>query len=258
MAVKYAGVDLSYANANIDYKELKSGKILGYPVKFAMLRLGHGTNKDRLFDTHYNGCKEAGIYVGAYQWTYALNLQEIRTEADWAVKQLENYNIDYPAALDFEDSSILKANYSKEQYTALCRTWLERIKAANYYPMLYSSPYIIDGYLNIEDLENYDLWLAQYTYEGRQRRYGQTMWQFTVAGNPTLDYRKVGSVQGVPGQCDCNWAYTGFAAKIRKLGMNKPPEKFRVTGTKTVPANEVDAAVDSLEELGFSAAAEKV
>ncbi len=258
MAIKYAGVDLSYANASVDYKALKAGSILGYPVKFAMLRLGHGTNKDRLFDTHYKGCKEAGIYVGAYQWSYAVNLAEVRKEADWAIEQLANYDIDYPIAFDFEDTNVLNAKLSKEQYTAICKTWLDRIKAANYYPMLYTSPSVIDSRLNLKDLDDYDLWLAQYTYEGRQRQLGQGMWQFTVAGHPTLDYSKIKAVQGVSGQCDCNWAYIGYAAKIRKLGMNKPAEKFTVTGKKTVDKSDVNKTTAQLKALGFDVETVKI
>ena len=43
---KYAGVDISYCQPNVDYAALKSGKILGYPVKFAMIRAAYGTNMD--------------------------------------------------------------------------------------------------------------------------------------------------------------------------------------------------------------------
>ena len=34
---KYAGVDLSYANANVDYVKLAAGSLEGCRVKFAML-----------------------------------------------------------------------------------------------------------------------------------------------------------------------------------------------------------------------------
>lgn len=259
MAVKYAGVDLSYANADVDYKALSAGTINGYKVKFAMLRLGHGINKDSLFDKHYKGCKEAGIYVGAYHWTYATNLTEARAEADWAVSELANYEIDYPIALDFEDEkNVLSKGLTKAQYTAICRTYLEKLRKANYYPMLYCNPSTIDTYLNIEDLSAYDLWLAQYTSEGYQRQFGQGMWQFTVAGNTALDYGKVGAVPGVKGQCDCDWAYIGYAAKIKSLGMNRPAVNYKVTGTKTVAGDKLAETQEQLSALGFEVTAEKV
>lgn len=257
MATKYAGVDLSYANDDVDYIALKAGAIKDYKVKFAMLRLGHGTTKDKLFDKHYNGCKAAGIYVGVYHWTYAITPAEARREAEWAVKELANYNIDYPAALDFEDDNILNKGLSKAQYTAICKAYLDTMYAANYYPMLYCNPNVIDNYINLKELP-YELWLAQYTSEGFQRDFGQGMWQFTVAGNPTLDYGKVGAVEGVKGQCDCNWAYTGYAAKILKLGLNKPIVRYGVTGTKTVDQNNLNEVEAQLKALGFEVTTEKI
>lgn len=257
MANRYAGVDLSYANDDVDYNALKAGKIKGYKVKFAMLRLGHGMTKDKLFDKHYSGCKEAGIHVGVYHWSYATTPEEARREAEWAVSELAGYSIDYPAALDFEDESILNKGLSKAQYTAICKAYLDTLCAANYYPMLYCNPNVADNYINLKSLP-YDLWLAQYTSEGYQRDFGQGMWQFTVAGSPTLDYGDVGAVAGVRGQCDCNWAYIGYAAKIKKLGLNKPVVRYKVTGTKTVNKNKLNEAKGQLKALGFEVTTEKI
>ncbi len=150
MATKYAGVDLSYANADVDYKALKAGTINGYKVKFATLRLGHGIKKDTLFDKHYKGCKDAGIYVDVYHWTYATNLTEARAEADRAIRGISNYDIDYPIALDFVDKNVLAAGLTKVQYTAICKAYMYRIKAANYYPMLYCNLSTIDNPLNLQ------------------------------------------------------------------------------------------------------------
>lgn len=256
--VKYAGVDLSYANDGVDYRALKAGTINGYKVKFAMLRLGHGTAKDKLFDRHYKGCKEAGIYVGAYHWSYALNLTDARAEAKWAISELADYELDYPVALDFEDEkNVLGKGLSKAQYTAICRVYLEKLRAANYYPMLYCNPNVIDNYINIDDLSAYDLWLAQYTSEGYQRQLGQGMWQFSVAGHPTLDYGRIGAVAGVSGQCDCNWDYTDYAGKIRSLGMNRPVVRYNVTGTKTVAENKLAETQTQLKAMNFNVTVRK-
>lgn len=257
MATKYAGVDLSYANDDVDYSALKAGKIKGYRVKFAMLRLGHGTTKDKLFDKHYNGCKAAGIRVGVYHWTYASTPVEARKEAVWAINELAGYKIDYPVAMDFEDESIFVRGLSKARYTAVCRAYLDTLCAANYYPMLYCNPNIIENHLDLKSLP-YDLWLAQYTSEGYQRDFGQGMWQFTVAGSPTLDYGEVGAVAGVKGQCDCDWAYVGYAAKIKELGLNKPAARYRVTGTKTVDKDGLNEAKGQLKALGFEVKEEKI
>ena len=113
MAVKYAGVDLSYANANVDYRELKAGTINGFKVKFAMLRLGHGTSKDKLFDRHYKGCKEAGIHVGVYHWTYATNLTEAREEkVELPPFRINNLHVVQGQKTAFADERLQAADFS--------------------------------------------------------------------------------------------------------------------------------------------------
>lgn len=248
---KYAGVDLSYAQTDVDYKALSKAKIQGKPLKFAMLRIGHGINKDKMFDEHYKGCKAAGIKVGVYLWSYATTAAEARMEAKWVVEQLRGLDIDYPVAMDFEDMpNVLSKGLSREQYTAIVRAFLSTIKAAGYYPLLYTGKYILESNLCSEILSEYDLWLAQYTSEGYQAQLGQTMWQFTVAGNSQLDYSKQGNVAGVKGQCDCNWAYVGYAAKIQKLGLNKPVRDVTVTATAVIKEKEAEALVEKLKKLG--------
>ena len=80
-----------------------------YQTEIAMLRLGHGRTRDKLFDAHYKGCKAAGIKVGVYLWSYATTPAEARAGANWVLEQLRNYDIDYPAAMDFEDENVLAA-----------------------------------------------------------------------------------------------------------------------------------------------------
>lgn len=255
---KYAGVDLSKHNADVDYAKLAKAKIKGKTVKFAMLRLGYGCSKDVLFDRHYAGCKAANIHVGVYVWSRARNAAEARQEALWALEQIKGLDISYPIAMDFEDEEILGLKLSREQYTAIVRAFLSTIKNANYYPILYIGKYVLADNIDGNILNDYDIWLAQYTTEGRQAQLGQTMWQFGIAGHELWDYSKVGSVDGVTGPCDVNWAYVGYAAKIKKLGMNKPKIKYKVVGEKTVEAADLAKAQGQLKALGFSVTTEEI
>lgn len=225
MATAYAGIDISvYQAGEINYKELKAGKIGNAPVKFAMIRSSYGTEKDVAFDDHYKGCKEAGIYVGVYHWLVAQNVTQARKEAQWLVNMLKDYEIDYPVALDFEDGALFALNLSKEKYTAIVHAFMGVLKAANYYPILYTNPDTLDNRLMPEVLENYDLWLAHWAKT--PKAYGQTMWQYAALGTAEEVAKgwatAIGKVPGVPVPCDVNWSYVGYAAKIKKLGMNKP------------------------------------
>ena len=49
----------------------------------------------------------------------------------------------------------------------------------------------------------------------------------------------------------------GYAAKIRKLGKNKPVERYMVTGSKTVTAGQLAQTEGQLKALGFEVTAEK-
>ena len=44
-----------------------------------------------------------------YLWSYATTPAETRVGANWVLEQLRNYDIDYPAAMDFEDENVLAA-----------------------------------------------------------------------------------------------------------------------------------------------------
>lgn len=256
MAVKYAGVDLSRWNGAVDFKALKNAHILGKPVKFVMLRLGYGRSLDDRFTQYYAAAKAAGLYVGVYLYSLASNAAEARNEAAWALEQLKWLEIDYPVAFDFEDSVILGKGLTRAQYTAICRAFLERVRTGGYYPVLYTGPAVIKAHLDLDRLKDYDLWLAQYTKEGSEYQYGQEMWQFSVAGGVN-DYNKVGRVAGVPGECDCNWSYVGYAAKIERLGLNgKKPKKYRITAVKEVPAAERSDELKRLTKLGYTVTAE--
>lgn len=246
---KYLGVDMSKWQQGVDYKALKAFKLNGKVVKFAMLRFSYGTSRDILFDTHYKGCKAAGIYVGVYHWLRARNVADAREEARWLVKQLSKYSLDYPVALDFEDEELLALKLGRDVYTAIAEAFMKELEAANYYVVLYTAPVCLENHLNISLRGKYDIWLAHYAKTPRE--YGQTMWQFSVAGHPQFDIAGIGKVSGVSGQLDMNWAYVGYAAKIKKLGKNKPVQKYIITAEKTVTAAQLAQTEGAIKALGF-------
>ena len=259
---KYMGVDLSYHNTAVDYKKLKAGKIDGGKVKFAMLRTSYGCKKDTLLDKHYTGCKKAGIYVGAYHWLRAQNPAQARQEAQWLVDLLKDYQFDYPIALDFEDNELFALKLSKEQYSAIIDAFMAVLQAANYYVVLYTNPDTIRNRITEATLRKYDLWLAHWTHGKPPEKYGQTMWQYAAYGTEYAVSQgwatDVGTVDGSGGAIDVDISYVGYAAKIRKLGMNKPVRRFNVTGTKTVTADKLDALEKALDKLGCSVIVEEI
>lgn len=108
----YAGIDISYCQPNVDYAELKAGRILGYPVKFVMVRAAYGTSIDKYFLQHVRGCLAAGIHVGIYLFSTAKNSAQAKAEAEWLISVIKANKLDgkitYPIAYDLEQESQYK------------------------------------------------------------------------------------------------------------------------------------------------------
>lgn len=255
---QYAGVDISYCQPDVDYNALKNGSILGYKVKFAMLRISYGKTLDVRFKQHLNGCLKAGIYVGVYLFSTARSVAQAKAEAEWLIATIKALKLDgkikYPVAYDLEMES--QYTLGKTVCTAMCKAFMDTIAAANYQPMLYTNINWICCHLNYNELKDYPLWLAAYLSEAKVRKYvtNYVMWQYGVAGHPTYDTQRVGAVPGIIGQCDVDWCYEGLAAKIVKQGKNKliPEKKYRITAVRTVHGSEVEQTCKTLSEDGFS------
>ena len=250
MAIKIAGVDMSKWQVNVDYKALAAGKIGGYPVEFAMLRMGYGKSKDKLFDKHYSGCKAADIKVGCYHWIRAQNIVDAKAEAQWLAGQLKPYRFEYPIAMDFEDAELFALKLSKAKYTAIVDAFAKVLQDAGYRVILYTNPDTLENRLNDDILDRYDLWLAHWVKTPAD--YGQKMWQYAALG--TLAQVKagqataVGMVQGVNGPCDVNWCYVDYAAT-----RSNDSTATVIVGTKIAKtATELTTAKNQLKAMGYS------
>ena len=246
MAVKNFGIDLSYANQITDYSKLLASSYNGYKIKYAILRLGYIGKVDTRFAEHY-AALSGKIPLGVYVYSYARTPEAAREEAQWALKQIKELNIEFPVIFDYEDSKVLSPKLSKAKYTAICKAFLDEIKAAGYYAMMYCNPSFIEMYADKAELLKYPLWLAHYTNDGKQKQYGQKMWQFGT-------FQPAGSI----GEVDGNFAYERLGKYIRDNGLNNPVKNYTVTGTKTVTADKVAQTEAPLKALGFAVTTKEV
>lgn len=246
MAVKNFGIDLSYANKISDYDALLASEYNGYKIKYAVLRLGYRGKLDTRFKEHYEGLF-GKIPLGVYVYSYARTAEAAREEARWALKQIKGLNIEFPVVFDYEDGKVLSPKLSRAEYTAVCKAFLDEIRAAGYYAMMYCNPVFLEAYADKAELLKYPLWLAHYTQDGRQNQYGQKMWQFGT-------FKPAGAV----GEVDGNFAYEQLGKYIRDNGLNKPIVRYSVTGTKTVPKDKLAEAQGQLKALGFEVTTEEV
>lgn len=206
------GIDLSYCQTNLDYKKLKANG-----VTFAIIQAGYGrtsSQKDKMFETHYKGCKDAGIKVGVYWFSYAISAEDAKLEAKACMEVIKGKQFEFPVYFDLEGEPL---NNSKAVCSAMVDNFCTLLKNNGWYPGLYISRSPLQTKITDTVAKKYALWIAEYSnkcnYSGT---YG--MWQNTSRW----------SVGGAPGLVDHDYCYVDYPTIIKNGGFNgykKPIEK---------------------------------
>ena len=194
------GIDVSYAQGFIDWE-----KVARAGIKFAYIRAsyrGYGTGRivpDEWFERNIKGAIAAGIKVGVYFFSQAINAEEGREEADYIINQVKKYKISLPIAIDTEYVSAPNAranSISKEIRTEAVKAFCARVYERRYTALIYASTSWLNNQLDMSKLSIYKVWVAQYyshvTYGGEFQ-----CWQYTSSG----------SVPGINGRVDMNYWY---------------------------------------------------
>ena len=134
-------IDVSHHNGKIDWAQVKASG-----VEFAMIRVGYrgqtsgGIYEDAYFKTNVNGAVAAGVKVGIYFYSTAINEDEALEEAAWVVKKIAPYRITFPVVYDFEDFNSKRcANVGGAECTKNANAFLNFVKSKGYEPMMYAN-----------------------------------------------------------------------------------------------------------------------
>jgi len=193
------GIDVSKWNKEIDWETVAEEG-----VKYAIIRCGYrGSSsgalvEDPYFEKNIIGAMDAGIKVGVYFFTQAISEVEAVEEASMVLKLIKDYNLDYPVFIDTEGAGGNgRADFiNTAQRTAVCRAFCETIESAGQDAGVYASRNWYQKQLEVEELEKYIIWLAEYADEPKyNRRYD--MWQYTSSG----------MLKGIEGRVDFNLKY---------------------------------------------------
>lgn len=168
------GVDLSTWNKNVDYNALK-----GQGIDFAILRCGYGKDagqKDEMFEEHYRGCKDAGILVGVYHYSYCKSPENAIKEAENCLSYIAGKQLDLPVFYDLEESSILNNCDPTDITIRFC----DRIKQDGYDAGVYANLNWFNNYFDVDTLKNNGvrIWLAQWNNE-ITADFDVDLWQYT-------------------------------------------------------------------------------
>ncbi len=123
------GIDVSVHNGTVDWQAVKDAGI-----EFAMLRSSYGKNsEDSMFAQNVAGAKAAGLQVGAYHYSYALNEDDAIQEATNCRSVIDSTGqlLELPVFFDMEDADGYKQRnefaFDPTEITAICKAFLENI-----------------------------------------------------------------------------------------------------------------------------------
>ena len=196
------GIDVSDHQQQIDWQA-----VADYGIDFAVIRCGWrsysderaGLNEDSRFRENIEGALAAGLDVGVYFFSQALNIVEAAEEAVFTLHLIEDYNITLPVFYDwepmpYEDSRT--ANVDGQTVTACCLEFCKLVQAMGYQPGMYS-------YLK----------LAYYTYQLNELQ-GVTLWMGDPGTKPIFyfdhgfwQYSYTGTVPGIGVDVDLDAMY---------------------------------------------------
>jgi len=191
------GIDVSeWQGSNIDWALVKAAGI-----EFVMIRVGYrgyesGTlNVDTYAQRNYEGASRAGLKIGAYFYSQAINVREAEDEAAFVLDIIKDWQLDMPVVVDWEyvSAEARTGSATARTVTDCTKAFCNKIKAANLKPMVYFSTRHVNKRLYLSELTAYDFWFVQYS-NALNYPYKVDMWQYTDSG----------SVPGIPTNVDIN------------------------------------------------------
>jgi len=192
------GIDVSAYQGDINWK-----KVANSGVEFAMIRCGYrGYSKgviveDKNFEKNIKGALDAGLEVGVYFFSQAINVWEAQEEADYVLEAIDGYDVTYPVVFDWEviagNNQARTNGMEADDLTRCAGAFCDMVAQAGYTPMIYFNQDL--GYLGYEldKLVDYPFWLAEYN-DNPSFYYHFDLWQYTHRGK----------VPGIEGSVDLN------------------------------------------------------
>lgn len=190
------GIDVSAYQGDVNWNQVAASGI-----EFAMIRVGYrgyGTGKiveDPYARENLRHARLAGLEVGAYFFSQALNEEEVEEEVAFILDIIEDYEITMPVVFDWEyvNDTARTANMDPRTLTDLNLYYGELMEKAGYQHMVYFNRSQASTLLYLYELEEYPFWLASYNFR-MNFPYRFEMWQYTSTGR----------VPGIKGDVDIN------------------------------------------------------
>ena len=193
------GVDVSSHQQEIDWELVAANG-----VEFAMIRVGYRgytegeIQSDDYFVQNIEGARAAGLDVGVYFFSQALDEQEAIDEANYVLEQIKDYPLSYPVIFDWEDieADARTDGMDSVQLTKNAIAFCDTIEQAGYRAGVYFNQRFGYEEFDLESLQDYVFWLAEYN-DTPSFSFHFQIWQ----------YCNDGRVDGIKTDVDLNLAF---------------------------------------------------
>ncbi|MGB4609032.1 MAG: N-acetylmuramoyl-L-alanine amidase [Saccharofermentanales bacterium] len=226
--------------------ELMDFDLISKQISGVILRIGtsdrvsgKGYFKDEHFERFYDEFTSRNVPVGGYWYSIAANRQEGIGEANEVLKHIQNKTFNLPIFWDTENDKFQK-DVPAKLLTDAASGFITTLEGQGIYTGIYGSAWWLNNKIEMDRLNNYPVWVANYktnspAYSGE---YG--LWQFTNEAR----------LAGYPYNLDLSIMYTDYSKTINSVGS----EVFYVQSRSLA----VRPAKDSTELLGLLAKGDPV
>lgn len=244
-------LDISKYDEGIDLKAWKNKRDLwGVIIKVG----GNegGRYKDRLFETHYNNAKAAGLHIGFYYYTTVTDVAVANADANHMIKLVDGRDYDLPWYIDVEDPR--QFDLSPRKLTDVIKSFCNTLSNKGIYSGLYTGGNAWLNSMYADELREFANWIAWWRKDWPTAAGDIGMWQQggirLSDGNIVLD--------DLPGYHDCDWCCVDYPARI-KDGLvkhqpdTKPSEEIQNGNTEVGLGRATDVIDAAYGELGYYA-----
>lgn len=204
--ISFTGIDISKYQDYIDFVKVKKAGI-----DFCMIRVGargYGSGQlveDECFSDNIKRARDAGLMVGLYFYSQAINTEEAMEEARFVLDRVGDYLIEYPIVFDMElvpNDEARTDGLSKSERTGITKAFLDTISEAGYKTAIYGNKEWLIKKIDMSKLTSYDVWLSQ-DADIPDYPYRFTMWQYDTKG----------TVDGIAGWVNLNISFVDYSEK---------------------------------------------
>lgn len=190
-------LDISENNGYIDFEKVKQAGIEGVIIRIGWIGNKNNHTIDKYFLDYYNRAKNVGLKVGFYVFSYCLSLETLKSGCLWVENQIKGKSFDLPIFLDLEDderSGTIISQIGKLELTKQAIYFCKYFEGLGFKAGVYASKYWFNSLIDVYQLENYKIWLAEWEVQNPTVSYRVDLWQYTSNG----------TLPGINGRVDVN------------------------------------------------------